>query len=105
SARMAPGGGTAVGVPRRLCRRRQGVRTRHRAPHARVRFRPETESRVGVLAPEDGVLTHRVKMALDGVELAAELEDVELGLHACQELVLVDRLGEVLRDPLGDALE
>src|SRR5439155_6340820 len=37
-------------VPRRLRRRRHGVRTIHRTPHARFRFRPETRSRVGLLA-------------------------------------------------------
>ena len=30
-----------------FCRPRHGVRTIHRTPHPRVRFRPETESRVG----------------------------------------------------------
>src|SRR5262249_59005034 len=36
-------------LPRRLCRPRHGIRPIHRAPHARLRFRPETKSRVGGL--------------------------------------------------------
>src|SRR5207249_8619717 len=44
-------------LPRRLCRRRHGLRTTHRAPHARVRSRPETRSRVAPGASRAGRLS------------------------------------------------
>src|SRR5438105_10523243 len=45
------------------------------------------------------------ELRLDALELAAELQDVQLGAHPGVELHPVDRLGEELGDPVLHPLE
>src|SRR5262245_39523222 len=85
SPRIAPETRACHVLPRRLCRPRHGVRPIHGTPHARLRSRPETESRVALLRYDETIAWLQALEITKGWDLKLERMRAALALRGHPE--------------------